>query len=1088
MKLLETRLNTHMYHMEDLVLLGKEGLDELSYKIDQFVNEINNGSSELNITQKIDGSPAILMGHGLAGYPDVCVGIKSLLSDPKNALSSEKEIDAKYSGRPHMAMMLKYGLQLAKNVPVGEVWQGDCLFTKNTLRTRTINGVDYITFQPNKIIYAFEKSSESYEKILNSDFGIAIHTRYIQNGSSWYQSFRINPSTIDIPDNIYVLSPAIDYSRSSDDYDLGKLNSLNSKLISLKHKLLSMPEYEVLINNELFMKYWNTFENNSLADKKAINIDINMFYDDLIAYVNSKREKELSTRLSKLKTDKGKEKASITHNEITQELNDIILNNKDVLITLVETLNVAANIKMIILNGLNKSTSDFKSFLKRKSTGEYVDSDGEGISMSDLAGNVVKLVDRSSFSNANRDPDFESGFDHNLYEDINSPKTVAFTFGRFNPCTIGHLKLINKLASIDADENRLYLSHTQDKKKNPLTYEQKLRYCDLAFGNKVQVTPSDAKTIFNVLTELYNEGVQNVIIVGGSDRIGGSEDYTKTIMAYNGATDKKGNLVYQFDSIKFVSSGERSDDSEDITERASASLARKYAQEDDFDSFETIVPFDGEVVKSLFNDVRAGLGLSESSSLTEAFVNSNIERAVKQRIINAFSASDISNDVDIISTSKHPKEILRIRPHLGKSIDYKKEFEEILNDIQPSLQETYNGLQLQIGDLKAGVSSGMYESYPITISTEEETTEMYITIASKYKKLYTPNKVLDQSILGTPVYYKDLVNYIVEDSQISDVLKKIISGISVSSKVDTGKEAIKYLIHEKNEISNSDFTISANFDDMDINSELFSSIESTLRNDFGEIMGSVALSNVLSDKSKIIYPLASNEKLVDYTIRIDDSDPILVSAKAGAGAKPSSAEPIRAAYDQLASEDKNSNGVKFIEWIYNNITNASIHDGYINLANLLLDPPSWFDAINIPDVYKQEGSIKSYSDAEKLRSFCNSLGYGQIVSSITNLGDHEEYFETLRIRMLANISLAIINKSEELIDTFNSLLSRSFGTFIQIYLTSLTHTNVKFKCKIVSINGEPLTTNRHKYYFSGNSAINPKTFKLGVKKVSLVLK
>ena len=184
MKLLETRLNTHMYHMEDLVLLGKEGFDELSYKIDQFVNEISNGSSELNITQKIDGAPAILMGHGLTGYPDVCVGIKSLLSDPKNALSSEKEIDAKYSSRPHMAMMLKYGLQLAKNVPVGEVWQGDCLFTKNTLRTRTINGVDYITFQPNKIIYAFEKSSESYEKILNSDFGIAIHTRYIQNNSS----------------------------------------------------------------------------------------------------------------------------------------------------------------------------------------------------------------------------------------------------------------------------------------------------------------------------------------------------------------------------------------------------------------------------------------------------------------------------------------------------------------------------------------------------------------------------------------------------------------------------------------------------------------------------------------------------------------------------------------------------------------------------------------------------------------------------------------------------------------------------------------------------------------------------------------
>ena len=55
MKLLEIRLNTHMYHMEDLVLLGKEGLDELNYKIDQFKKEIANTSDNLNITQKIDG-------------------------------------------------------------------------------------------------------------------------------------------------------------------------------------------------------------------------------------------------------------------------------------------------------------------------------------------------------------------------------------------------------------------------------------------------------------------------------------------------------------------------------------------------------------------------------------------------------------------------------------------------------------------------------------------------------------------------------------------------------------------------------------------------------------------------------------------------------------------------------------------------------------------------------------------------------------------------------------------------------------------------------------------------------------------------
>lgn len=639
------RLNKHQLHFEDLVLLGPEGLEELNDKIEGTIETLENNSERINLSTKIDGAPALVIWHEYPGYPDNSVALKGFLSGPQNAISTPEQVDAKYGDRPGMSQMLKYGLQIAKEIPSGEAWQGDCLFVKDTKREEEINGKDYITFQPNKIIYAFSEDNPGYEKVKNADFGIAFHTIY--TGEDKHQSFKVDPSKLNVPDNIYIMSPTLNRPKDVKVFNLDGVKSQFDKLQNLEQKLLSSFEYEDLVNNQVFMKYWNTFENANLADKKSVTINENTFINDLKEYIKDKRTKEFETQVGKLKTDAGKEKAKTKYEQDLEDLRELIDHNKDLLTTLVQTLNCAATIKMLLWQGFKQTQFDYNTFYRSRTKG-YIPGEMEGVAMSDQDGNIVKIVDRSTFSSYNRDPDILAGFDHpeNLTEEQScfiekynkeltecgtkqlwerfgkllesDQKTAVVAFGRMNPPTIGHQKLVDKMASLAQGEKaKLFLSHTQDKKKNPLSYEDKIHFAKEAFEPQIDVVKSDARTIIEVLTDLYKEGVKNIIYVGGEDRIGGKEDVSDLILRYNGQPDKQGNILYDFDSIQFKNAGSRSDDSDDFVERASASLARKYAQEGDFKHFSEIVPFSDADAKELYKKVRSGLGLSDEI-LTEA--------------------------------------------------------------------------------------------------------------------------------------------------------------------------------------------------------------------------------------------------------------------------------------------------------------------------------------------------------------------------------------------------------------------------------------------------------------------------------------
>lgn len=451
------RPNVHQTHFCDLVLLGNEGLEELNDKIDRFLKTKQHQDVGLNVSTKIDGSPAVICFSSFEGYPDNSICLKSFVNNSNNCLSSEDEINDRYGDRPEMAEKLKFCLELSHYIPAGEAWQGDCLFTQMDLKEQDINGIKYLTFHPNKIVYAFSEDNPNYSKVKNADFGIAFHTIYKDDGEGGKkQSFRVDPTRLNAPDNFYIMSPAIDTSNIKFDDD--KINELYDDLLEAEKDLMYDQDYEDLVHNEAFMKYWNTYENASLADKKAVNINVDNLTEDLLDYIKDKKEKEFTKKLSTLKTDKGRQSATEKYNQELAELENIVSTNREVLLNMVKALNLAANIKMEMWKGYKNADTGVSTFYRSKTRG-FFPASMEGIAMSDSDGNIVKIVDRSEFSSANRDPDIMAGWEHP--EDLRESITILKDI-RLNEDIQKILNVLNEESATKLDDKFLDIFLTTD--------------------------------------------------------------------------------------------------------------------------------------------------------------------------------------------------------------------------------------------------------------------------------------------------------------------------------------------------------------------------------------------------------------------------------------------------------------------------------------------------------------------------------------------------------------------------------------------------------------------------------------------------
>jgi hypothetical protein len=191
--------------------------------------------------------------------------------------------------------------------------------------------------------------------------------------------------------------------------------------------------------------------------------------------------------------------------------------------------------------------------------------------------------------------------------------TLTIVFGRFNPPTIGHEKLLKAANKAATGGNlKIYPSRTQDPKKNPLDPSTKISFMRKMFPDYAEqiINDPDMKSIFDVLVNADKDGYGNVNIVVGSDR---QSEFENLAQKYNGD-------LYQFDLIRVISAGMRDADAEGA-EGMSASKMRKAVMDDDLDSFRKGTPkqLDDGDVQTLFNSVRQAMGAKKQKVQKEGY-------------------------------------------------------------------------------------------------------------------------------------------------------------------------------------------------------------------------------------------------------------------------------------------------------------------------------------------------------------------------------------------------------------------------------------------------------------------------------------
>ena len=189
--------------------------------------------------------------------------------------------------------------------------------------------------------------------------------------------------------------------------------------------------------------------------------------------------------------------------------------------------------------------------------------------------------------------------------------TLTVAFGRFNPPTTGHEKLLDTVAANSDDGDYIIIpSRSQDKKKNPLDADTKVSVMRQMFPQHSERIVNDPqnRTIFDVLKKAHMDGYAGVRIVGGGDRVA---EFEKLSGNYNGK-------LYQFDNLEVLSAGDRDPDGDDVS-GMSASKQRKAAAEGDFTTFRKGVPssLNNKQTRELYNNIRAAMNIKEGWNMWE---------------------------------------------------------------------------------------------------------------------------------------------------------------------------------------------------------------------------------------------------------------------------------------------------------------------------------------------------------------------------------------------------------------------------------------------------------------------------------------
>ena len=391
--------NLHMEHIEDEVFNnGVDGARE-SINFMQSIRDMlsGNAQSKLDLTVKFDGAPAIFVGTDPSDGK-FFVGTKGVFNKNPKLIKQLSDI-ALYEYKGQLASKMAIAFSELQKLDIENVLQGDMMFTQNDLESTEVDGIQYITFQPNTIVYAVPARSALAQKILKAKIGIVFHTTY--TGTSLEEmgaSFGADVSGLGNSDSIWYSSAeyedksgTVTFTKQETSVITGFLSNAGKAFRKVKTaELNSFLDFQNSLPSGVAGIKIKTYLNSLIRKGTSIT----GVKDHVSTYVKYVTDYAKTKTIGKVKTEKAKE-------EKTKQRDQIIGNITQNKSTIQAVMEIYANItfsKQMIIEKLNTGAKRFPSTFVRTDSGYKVVNDEGYVAIDTIKGNAVKLVDRLEFS------------------------------------------------------------------------------------------------------------------------------------------------------------------------------------------------------------------------------------------------------------------------------------------------------------------------------------------------------------------------------------------------------------------------------------------------------------------------------------------------------------------------------------------------------------------------------------------------------------------------------------------------------------------------------------------------------------------
>jgi hypothetical protein len=385
--------NVHLEHIEDEILNrgvvgARDAINFLQSLRDMLAG---NSQSKVNITTKWDGAPAIFCGINPENGK-FFVGTKSVFNKSAKLNYTEKDIDENHPAEG-LNKKLKYALAYLPKLGIKGILQGDMMFTKGDLKKETIDGEQYIIFQPNTIVYAVPVNTKLAQSMMAAQIGVVFHTSYTgRTMEEMKASFNIDIGRLSTTKDVWFRDATFTDASGSATFTEQETKVITSILSQAGSTFKTIPSLVLnrIANSDTLLNYIKTFNNSKVRAGEKIR-DTRAHTIELIRFVENKLNKDIADA-KKIET---KQKRVAEKTEVMRFFRSYSLNLKQIF----DLQNLIVEAKTMVVRKL-ETVKSIGTFV-RADSGFRITAPEGFVAVDRLKGNAVKLVDRLEFSQAN---------------------------------------------------------------------------------------------------------------------------------------------------------------------------------------------------------------------------------------------------------------------------------------------------------------------------------------------------------------------------------------------------------------------------------------------------------------------------------------------------------------------------------------------------------------------------------------------------------------------------------------------------------------------------------------------------------------